>query len=293
MSAQNAKIIIITGPSGPGKSTALAALEDIGFFCVDNLPVVLLPKFLELHLQTVSEVTRFAFVMDLREKEFLRGHEDIFKQVTGMGFDIKIFFLEATEESLLRRYSVTRRPHPLSEDMGLLEGIREERKQLSGLRRIADRVLDTSMTNVHKLKQWVRDQMENSPPSHAMRINVLSFGFKFGIPHDVDLVMDVRFLPNPYFVPELKEMTGEDEKVREFILEKEETMQFLAKFLDFLDYLIPKYEQEGKSYLTLALGCTGGRHRSVTLAKTVSAHLQGQGKKTALTHRDVHNTQAA
>ena len=287
MSDQELKIVIITGLSGSGKSTALAALEDASFFCVDNLPVALLPKFLELHLQRVSDVTKLAFVMDLREKEFLQKYEEVFLDMKQRGFDLEIVFLEASEESLLRRYAETRRHHPLSGDKGLLEGIRTERKQLAGLRSIADRIIDTSQTNVHDLKALIRDHVEKSISLRAMHTHVISFGFKYGIPHEADLVMDVRFLPNPFFVPELKEMTGEDEPVQVFLNQRRETIEFMDKYIDFIDFLIPKYEQEGKSYLTLAIGCTGGRHRSVVIAKKVSAHLEQRGRRTTLAHRDM------
>ncbi len=281
------KIIILTGLSGSGKSTALAALEDAGFFCVDNLPVALLPKFLELQVQTVSEVTRFAFVMDLREKGFLSRFESVFQELETLGFAVEIVFLEAGEDTLIRRYSETRRHHPLSEDSGLMEGIRKEWNSLAPLRKIANRVVDTSILNVHELKALILKLSAQDHQKKRLQTNVLSFGFKYGIPRDADLVIDVRFLPNPYFIPELKNQTGLMAPVRDFVMERAETREFMSKYLDLLDYLLPRYQREGKAYLTVAIGCTGGKHRSVAVAGKVHEHLSGVAQKVSLSHRDV------
>lgn len=287
MKAQSPKIIIITGLSGSGKSTALAALEDCGFFCVDNLPAALLPKFLELQVQTISEVTRFAFVMDLREKDFLARYESVFADLKAQGFSLEIVFLEASEDALLRRYSETRRHHPLSDEKGLLQGIRTEKDRLARLRGIAGRVIDSTKSNVHELKALILELAEKDIRKKRLWINVLSFGFKYGIPRDADLVMDVRFLPNPFFVPELKNQDGQARQVRDFVLDRNETKEFMKKYIDMLDYLVPLYEREGKSYLTLAVGCTGGRHRSVAVADAVYEHLTGFTKNISLAHRDM------
>ncbi|ACL03058.1 conserved hypothetical protein [Desulfatibacillum aliphaticivorans] len=281
------KIVIITGLSGSGKSTALAALEDAGFFCVDNLPVALLPKFLELQNQTVSEVTRFAFVMDLREKGFVSRFENVFKDLEDQGYAFEIIFLESDEDTLIRRYSETRRQHPLSKDKGLLEGIRLEKQVLEPLRSIAHRVVDSSNLNVHQLKAMIQEMGAQKNERKSIQISVLSFGFKYGIPRGADLVMDVRFLPNPYFVPELKNLTGLQAPVQEFVLEKPVTQEFLKKFMDLLDFLAPRYQKEGKAYLTVAVGCTGGKHRSVSVAGIVYEHLKGLFSNVSLSHRDI------
>ncbi len=284
-------IIIITGLSGSGKSTALAAFEDAGFYCVDNLPVGLLPKFLELPIQTASDISGLVFVMDLREKGFLTHYSSIFESLHQKGYSFKILFLEAEEEILLKRYSQTRRHHPLSQDKGLLEGIRAEKAQLHDLRVIADSVINTSDMTVHQLKASIFDIAQKSTKQQTTRITVLSFGYKYGIPLEADLIMDVRFLPNPYFVPELKALDGESEAIQKYVLQNHTSRRFLKKYLDLLDYLIPLYEKEGKAYLTIAVGCTGGRHRSVAISGAVFAHLEKKGMPVELTHRDIDQTQ--
>ena len=280
-------IIIITGLSGSGKSTAMAAFEDAGFYCVDNLPVDLLPKFLELPMQSGPNVTGLAFVMDLREKGFLLKYPNIFESLRQKGYNYKILFLEANEEILLQRYSQTRRYHPLSQEKGLLEGIRTEKQQLKELRIAADIILNTSEYSVHQLKAAVFDIAQKSAIRMRMRITVQSFGFKYGIPLEADLIMDVRFLPNPYFVPSLKESDGESEAIKNYVLGNQSTQTFLSKYLNLLDYLIPLYEKEGKSYLTIAVGCTGGRHRSVVIAKYIYDQTNQSNRKVEITHRDI------
>jgi len=264
----------------------MAALEDAGFYCVDNMPVDLLPKFLELPMEQDSEIIGIALVMDLREKGFLSKYQAVFNELKQKGFHFEILFLEAEEQILVQRYSTTRRQHPLSPGKSLLDGIRTEKKQLADLRSAADLVMDTSKFNVHELKPKILDIAHRSKKLVPMRINVLSFGFKYGIPYDADLIMDVRFLANPYFIPELKELDGETQGVKAFVLEHSETRIFLEKYLELLDYLIPLYEKEGKAYLTIALGCTGGRHRSVTIAGTIFEHIRAMGKTVELNHRD-------
>jgi UPF0042 nucleotide-binding protein len=284
---KNLTIIIITGQSGSGKSTALAALEDAGFYCVDNLPVALLPKFLEMPVGNAQELAGLAFVMDAREKTFLERYPSVFDALRLDGYLFQILFLESNETVLLQRYSQTRRQHPLGQGRSLIESIRAEQRQLLALRAAADRIIDTSRRNVHELKTIIREIAQKSIRFAPLRIHVLSFGFKYGIPADADLIMDVRFLPNPYFVAELKAQDGEAAPVRDFLLEKPETVRFLEKYLDLLDYLIPLYEKEGKSYLTIAIGCTGGRHRSVTLARRIYEHIARPGRQVAITHRDI------
>jgi len=283
-------IIIITGLSGSGKSTALAAFEDVGYYCVDNLPVDLLTKFLELPIQEATDISGLVFVMDLREKGFLTKYPSVFESLRQKGYHFKVLFLEADEETLLKRYSQTRRHHPLSQDKGLLDGIRTEKSQLQGLREIADSIINTSHMTVHQLKASIFDIAQTSTKQQTTRISVLSFGYKYGIPLEADLVMDVRFLPNPYFVPELKALDGESEKIQEYVLRNSVSRKFLKKYLDLLEYLLPLYEKEGKSYLTIAVGCTGGRHRSVVISRTVYNHLKKMGMPVELTHRDIDQT---
>lgn len=281
------KIIIITGRSGSGKSTAIAAFEDAGFYCVDNMPVALLPKFLELPIKSNSEIAGLAFVMDLREKSFLSRYSSILESLKKKGHQFEILFLDADEETLLKRYSQTRRHHPLSQDKSLLEGIRTEQEQLKNLKIIADKIINTSHYNVHELKSVISDIAQKSKNFAPMKINILSFGFKYGIPHDADLIMDVRFLLNPYFVPELKALDGKNENVKNYILNNDEARRFFKKYLDLLDYLIPMYEKEGKSYLTIAVGCTGGRHRSVTITEAVFEQIKKPDMQIIITHRDI------
>jgi len=281
------KLIIITGLSGSGKSTAISAFEDAGFYCVDNMPVALLPKFLELPIESNSEITGLAFVMDLREKSFLYRYSLVFDSLKKKGYQFKILFLEADEETLLKRYSQTRRHHPLSQDKSLLEGIRIEQEQLKELKITADKIIDTSRYTVHDLKSVINNIAQQNKNFAPMRINILSFGFKYGTPHDASLIMDVRFLANPYFVPELKDFNGKSRDIKNYVLNNNETRRFLKIYLDLLDYLIPLYEKEGKAYLTIAVGCTGGRHRSVTIAEALFDHIKKPGSQIMVTHRDI------
>jgi len=281
------KIIIITGLSGSGKSTAIKALEDVGFFCVDNLPVVLLAKFLELRIGQSSEISKRALVMDIREKAFLSSYADVFASLREKGFRFEILFLEASEAVLLRRYTETRRLHPLGGKMGLADRIRAEREQLKGLRGIADKVIDTSHYNVHELKGVILRHASKEIHTGQVEIHVLSFGFKYGIPYEADLVVDVRFLPNPYFVSELTDLDGTSAQVKAYVKEWEMAGMFLDKYLSLLEFLIPLYEKEGKSYLTIAVGCTGGRHRSIVMAQEIFEHLEKKVGSIHLTHRDI------
>ena len=283
-------IIMITGRSGSGKSTAMAAMEDAGFYCVDNMPVALLPLFLALPFD--SEVAGVALVMDLREKGFLSAYPKVLEDLRQDGYRFEILFLEAEEEILLRRYSQTRRHHPLTGEGGLLEAIRAEAARMKGLRQEADRVIDTSRYSVHQLRAQILEIARRHVPPASMRIDIVSFGFKYGTPPEADLLLDVRFLPNPYFVADLKPLDGEAPKIREYVLNPEKSRLFLTKYFDLLDYLIPLYKQEGKAYLTLAIGCTGGRHRSVAVARTLFEHITGNdlctGLQVELYHRDIN-----
>jgi UPF0042 nucleotide-binding protein len=251
------------------------------------MPVLLLPDFLKLPSVRKPGAVGFAFGMDLREKSFLSSYKTIFEDVRIGGFDLKIIFLEADEEILLRRYSQTRRHHPVARGEGILDGIRSEQRLMAVLRKSAEYVLNTSRFNVHELKAAIKNIAKNLIKLAPMRIQVLSFGFKHGIPGDADLVIDVRFLVNPYFMPELKDLDGETETVKRFVLENDDARLFLSKYFDLLDYLIPLYEKEGKAYLTIAIGCTGGRHRSVAIARRLYEHVQTAGREVAITHRDI------
>jgi UPF0042 nucleotide-binding protein len=282
------KIFIITGRSGSGKSTALDTFEDAGFYCVDNMPVALLPTFLEQYAEDIPDIPGFAFVMDLREREFLSTYPKVFAQLASVPFPYEVIFLEADEKTLLQRYSQTRRHHPLCRGGDtLIEGVRAEKKLFETLKKEASQVINTSAYSVHDLKSKIFEIVKKNADIGTFRINVLSFGFKYGIPLHADVVMDVRFLPNPYFVPELKPLDGRDEKVKGFVLDKPETRTFFEKYLDLLDYLIPQYEKEGKAYLTIGVGCTGGRHRSVAVAESLFKHICTPERDVNLSHRDI------
>lgn len=277
--------VIITGLSGSGKGTFLRALEDRGYFCVDNLPVGLLSKFYELTLKSGDEATKVAMVIDVREGESLRKlpaiYDDLKKQE---GLTVSLWFLEASDATLVRRFSETRRPHPLSPDRSVSESIAQERELLAPIRELADQILDTSALNIHDLRKHAYTlfgEQEARP-----LILLVSFGFKFGVPSESDLVFDVRFLPNPHFVPHLKALSGEDAAVMEFMNEKPETAEFLSRLQGFLDFLIPQYEKEGKSYVTISVGCTGGRHRSVFVTEALGKHFESLGYRIRVTHRD-------
>ena len=280
-------IIIITGLSGSGKSTAIDALEDAGYFCVDNMPVLLLPKFLELRSRSASEVYKLALGMDLREKEFVENYQDIFEQLRQESCNLEILFLEASEEVLLQRFSQTRRLHPVSKSNSLLDNIRAEKKLLKGLKRISDKIIDTSHHTIHQLKDVVVQHANRSTTTKIMRINLVSFGFKYGIPLEADLLIDVRFIPNPFFIPELQKLDGKHARVQQFVEKCPETRQFLEKYIALLEYLFPLYKKEGKSYVTLGVGCTGGRHRSVTIAERIVDHFKNLNWEISLIHRDI------
>lgn len=282
------QIIVITGLSGSGKSTALAALEDCGFYCVDNMPVVLLPEFLELSIESESEIAGLAFVMDLREKSFLTGYAAAFEAARIKGHQLQLIFLEAEEDVLIQRYSQTRRHHPIARGKTLLEGIRAEKRLLAEVRNTADRVIDTTRFNVHNLKSSVFSIAKKVTKFAPLRIHIQSFGFRYGIPLDADLMVDVRFLSNPYFVPELKNLNGESRQVQNYVLQNDPARLFLKQYTNMLDFLIPLYEKEGKAYLTIAVGCTGGRHRSVAVTRALFEHIQHTGKQVEITHRDIH-----
>lgn len=268
----------------------MAAFEDSGYYCVDNLPISLLPGFLDLPIANADSFAGFVFGMDLRENNFIRQYESVLEALKDRQFRFHIIFLEADAKTLLRRYSQTRRKHPLAQDKGLNEAILAEKPLLATLRRKADRIIDTSDLTVHDLKAIIRNLAETGNTSEPMSVQVISFGFKYGLPVHADMVMDVRFLKNPYFVESLRPLSGQAEKIRAFVLNNDQTGLFLQKYLDLLNLLIPQYEHEGKSYLTIAIGCTGGRHRSVVIAEQVREHIAASGCSVSLVHRDIEKS---
>ena len=279
---------VVTGRSGAGKSTAMAAFEDAGYYTIDNMPLSLLPQCLDHPPEARPDTPGYAFGMDLRQKGFVSTYPEIFAKLAQQGHRLQVIYLDASDETLLRRYSQARRHHPLGyRSTNLVEAIAAEKELLAPLKADADQVIDTTQLNVHQLKFAIFGITQADTPAMDTSISIKSFGFKYGIPLDVDLVIDVRFITNPYFVTELRPLHGESEKIRDFVLQKEETGLFLQKYLDLLDYLIPLYEKEGKAYLTVAVGCTGGRHRSVAVARAVSEHIGAPGKRVGLIHRDI------
>ncbi len=283
---RNVRVVIITGLSGSGKSTALRALEDAGFFAVDNLPVALLPPFLDLRDQ--GEAAKVALVMDIREPDFLKNYERIFNQLRESGFKLEIVFLEASQEALIRRFSQTRRTHPATPKGPLIEAIRQEIQALNGLKSIAGLVLDTTELSVHELKARIIETFSSPLTDRLMRITLVSFGFKYGPPPEADMILDVRFLANPYFVEGLKEKDGTQEEIVDFLNRWDETARFKELFLDLLQFLLPLYQKEGKAYLTIGLGCTGGRHRSVALVNQLDELLREIGYRPEVRHRDIN-----
>lgn len=289
--ALTSRFIVLTGLSGSGKSQAIRALEDLGYFCVDNLPITLIPTLAELTLRAGTEITKAAVVVDVREGLLLDRFPRIYQELRRMrNLNPKLIFLEATDAALVRRFSETRRPHPLAPDRSVAEGIRDERARLRPIRRLADQILDTSAMTVHDLRQAFLGVTRDGAPHSGLVITVLSFGFKHGIPVDSDLLFDVRFLPNPHFVPALRQYTGRDEEVVRFMNRSEATGEFLARTTHLLEFLVPQYVSEGKSYLTIGIGCTGGRHRSVAMAEALKKRL---GKlddvRVRVKHRDITN----
>jgi RNase adapter protein RapZ len=285
--APQTQVVILTGVSGSGKTTALRALEDGGFYCVDNFPIVFLEKLLELSGHTAGEVSRLALVVDAREQRFLPEAPRVVEDLRKRGVDVTVLFFDCADESLIRRYSETRRRHPLAGESGSVpEGIAVERRALAGLRAVADEVVDTTHLNVHELKRLVHTRFVGAG-ADAMGVTLVSFGFRGGLPTHADLVLDVRFLPNPYFVPDLKPFPGTDPRVRDFVLGQDDAQRFLEKAEDLAGFLIPRYRAEGKTYLTVAIGCTGGRHRSVAIAAELAARLGRRGLPVRVWHRDV------
>jgi UPF0042 nucleotide-binding protein len=270
--------------SGSGKASVLKAFEDLGYYCVDNLPVELIPRFAELAVRSL-DTRRTALVVDVREGGKLGKLPDILKSVRRM-IPTKVVFLEASDAVLLRRFSETRRPHPLGTDSPVKSALKAERRHLNVIRRVADLVIDTSKFNVHELRAHINEGFQEQSSEKSILVSSVSFGFRNGVPEDADLVFDVRFLPNPHFVPEFRPLTGRHPRVAKYIRSFPQTQEFITRISDLLVYLLPHYVHEGKSYLTIAFGCTGGQHRSVMMAEEVGKHLRRAGYRVKIVHRD-------
>ncbi len=281
------QFMMVTGTSGSGKTQALKCLEDLGFFCVDNLPPALFQKFTELCTQPGKDVQKVALGIDIRERAFF---DDLLSNLEGLqenGCHVELLFLEAKDDILVRRFSESRRPHPLLPQRPVIEGIHLERERLQGLRNRAHRILDTSSFSVHDLKTWMIQHYHGRADEQALKINLLSFGYKFGVPVDVDVMFDVRFLRNPHFVQDLKPLTGEHADIQKFVLGNKEGKDFLGHLQSFFTFLLPLFEREQRSYLTIAFGCTGGRHRSVAMALQMKDILKILGYEVNVRHREI------
>ena len=279
------EFVIVTGMSGAGKSLATKCLEDLGFFCVDNLPTALIPKFAELC--AASSVNRLALVIDVRARSFFKDLQESLNQLPKLGFEPKIIFLEASEAVLVRRYSETRRRHPLAREGGILQGIQAEARELAGLRKMAHRIFDTSACSPHQLMTMLQEIFDEGSGEGRTTVHVVSFGFKHGLPSDADMALDVRFISNPYYIPELRRLSGLDAPVRNFVLDRADTREFLEKTQSLLTFLLPHYYAQGKQHFTLAIGCTGGQHRSTAIAERVARVLRMEGYSVSVQHRDL------
>jgi UPF0042 nucleotide-binding protein len=277
-------LVIISGVSGSGKSTAMNVLEDLGYYCVDNLPMTLLQKFIELCENSQGDINKIALAVDIREGVFFERAPAVIRELKEKGHPIDIIFLDSADPTIIRRYKETRRKHPLSEDGNILEGISRERAMLKELKELSSYRIDTTDYNVHHLKEAIKNRFDLSL-SQKLLINILSFGYKHGYPYDADMIFDVRFLPNPFFIEGLRELNGLDKEITEFIMSREDTKEYIKKLTEFLEFLIPRYEKEGRTYLTIAIGCTGGKHRSVVVAKKLSEHFSHLSPVTI--HRDI------
>src|SRR5262245_32430321 len=287
--SKNTPFVIITGLSGSGKGTVLKAFEDLGYFCVDNLPLELILKFAELCNRASAQIDRAALVIDVREGSELEKFPKVFEQLKKYELAVNLVYLEASDASLIRRYSETRRPHPLTHDRPIPKALAEERKRLAPIKKIADTVIDTTKFNVHELRRYIADKFNEQRSSDPLLISLISFGFKHGVPVESDLVFDVRFLPNPNFIKTLRQKTGQYSEVVAYMKSFAQTGEFLKRVLDLLLFLIPNYIIEGKSYLTISVGCTGGRHRSVMIADAINEVLLSRGYKTKVLHRDIRS----
>ena len=280
------KFIIVTGLSGSGKSEAMRSLEDMGFYCVDNLPPTLIPKFAELCYQSNSTIDKVALGIDVRGRKFFQALHESLNVLRKDKYPFEVLYLDCADDVLLKRYKMTRRNHPLAINRQIPEGIKMERTILEPLKEIADCIIDTSNMKPKDLKEEISKIYANGEINNNLTISVVSFGFKHGIPSDSDLVFDVRFLPNPYYEEELRNKTGDDQEVRDYVMNSDISKQFYDKLLDMINFLVPQYVQEGKHHLVISIGCTGGRHRSVTISNLISDELMKQGYRVVKKHRD-------
>lgn len=281
------RMIVVTGLSGSGRSAALKSFEDMGFYCVDNLPLVLLSAFVEFAKES-KDANRSAIGIDIREKGFPERFPVLYNELKKRGIAIETLFLDASDQTIVRRFSETRRPHPLAGGLtALIDGIRREREALGEVKKIADWIIDTSDYTVHDLRQTIERYYSEGDAGRPMVITLVTFGYKYGIPYDIDLLFDLRFLPNPHFVPELRPHTGGDQLIRDYIMARPDSREFVEKLLRFIMYLLPRYRSEGKSYLTIGFGCTGGRHRSVTVSLIIGEQLRQAGYEVNIKHRDI------
>ncbi len=283
--------VIITGISGAGKTTVLRCFEDLGYFCVDNLPPLLIPRFIELCVNSKAKIDSIALVLDVRVGSFFDDIIPSLNYIEESGFESRILFLDASNETIIRRFSETRRRHPLDDKGTIQEEIEAEREQLDKIREIADKIIDTSHLSQKQLREEIAAEFDRCWGTESLLISLYSFGYKYGLPHDVDLVFDVRFLPNPYYVEALKSCTGRDSAVRDFVLKWPVTREFESKLFDLISFLLPYYVEEGKSYLSIAIGCTGGKHRSVVLTNELGNFLRDKNYRVLIRHRDIDKDQ--
>ena len=281
------RFIIVTGMSGSGKSEVMSILEDIGYYCIDNLPAQLLPKIHELSMQSQGGLDHVAIGMDVRGYNFATSHQLSLEDFDERNGDTDILFLDASDHILVRRYKMTRKRHPLEKEGDVLSGIKKERELLIDLKAQADIILDTSKLTVKELRQRIIDEFKFKEKGNNITVSLNSFGFKHGIPLDADTVFDVRFLPNPYYIPELKEKTGDDAEIKEYVMNSKKSIEFLGKLVDMVTFLLPNYEEEGKNHIKISIGCTGGRHRSVTFVNLLYDILKDSEYNVIKTHRDI------
>lgn len=280
------ELLVLTGISGAGKSTALNAVEDMGYYCMDNIPPQLLSTFVELYFETGKRASKIAVVLDIRTREFLNGIFNELTRVEKLGMNYKLIFLDASDETIIKRYKEFRRPHPLAPDGNILEGLREEREKLEDIKDKSDYIVDTTRLNTHQLKAEIIGILEKESSS-KIQISIVSFGFKNGILLDADFIFDARFLDNPYYVEDLKQKTGQDKEVLDYVFNQEYALGYIDKIEDMIKYIVPKYIKEKKLQLTIGIGCTGGKHRSVAISEELEKRLEGEDLRIIVDHRDI------